>query len=193
MVRAARLGRVTALTQLLSDWRQGDLTARDRVIDVVYPELRAIASRQLAAERRNHTLQPTALVNEAYMRLAGVDRIDWRSSSHFVRIVARLMREILVDHARRRGAVKRDGGEQVTLTGVDVADNNSDVDVERLDRALAQLEQLDADKGRIVELRYFAGLTIDETALALELSPATVKRHWQAARVWLHEALRDPG
>ncbi|MBL8268181.1 sigma-70 family RNA polymerase sigma factor [Steroidobacter sp.] len=183
----------TALTKLLSDWRQGDLTARDRVIDVVYPELRAIASRQLAAERRNHTLQPTALVNEAYMRLTGVERVDWRSSSHFVRIVARLMREILVDHARRRGAVKRDGGEQVTLTGVDVPDNGSDIDVERLDGALARLEQLDADKGRIVELRYFAGLTIDETAQALEMSPATVKRHWQAARVWLHEALKDPG
>lgn len=183
----------TALTKLLADWRQGDLSARDRVIDVVYPELRAIASRQLAGERRNHTLQPTALVNEAYLRLSGVERIDWRSSSHFVRIVARLMREILVDHARRRGAAKRDGGEQVTLTSVDVPDNTDGVDVERLDAALAALEQIDPEKGRIVELRYFAGLTIDETAQALELSPATVKRHWQAARVWLHEALIEPG
>jgi RNA polymerase sigma factor (TIGR02999 family) len=180
-----------ALTQLLSDWRQGDLSARDRVIDAVYPELRALASRELAGERRNHTLQPTALVNEAYMRLSGVERIDWRSSSHFVRIVGRLMREILVDHARKRGAAKRDGGQQITLSGVDVADNSGGVDVQRLDAALARLEQIDPDKGCIVELRYFAGLTIEETARALEMSPATVKRHWQAARVWLHEALKD--
>lgn len=130
----------TALTQLLADWRQGDLSARDRVIDLVYPELRAIANRQLAAERRNHTLQPTALVNEAYLRLSGIERIDWRGSSHFVRIVARLMREILVDHARRRGAAKRDGGEQITLAGVDVPDNADGIDVGRLDTALAGLD-----------------------------------------------------
>jgi RNA polymerase sigma factor (TIGR02999 family) len=104
-------------------------------------------------------------------------------------MVAHLMRDILVDHARRRHAAKRDGGIQVTLTGIDLADRTDDVDVVRLDAALSQLEQIDAEKARIVELRYFGGLTIEETADALETSPATVKRHWQAARVWLHETL----
>ncbi len=108
-------------TSLLAAWREGDLAARDRLIGIVYPELRAIARRQLANERGDHTLQPTALVNEAYMRLSRMDRIDWHDRVHFVRMAARLMREILVDHARRHGAGKRDGGERVTLTNLDVA------------------------------------------------------------------------
>ena len=181
-----------SLTELLQAWRAGDTGARDRLVDAVYPELRAIAGRQLANERRNHTLQPTALVNEAYLRLGGVARVDWQNRTHFVRIVARLMRDILVDHARRRHAAKRDGGIRVTLTGIDIPEHSADLDVVRLDAALAQLEELDAEKARIVELRYFGGLTIEETADALDSSPATVKRHWQAARVWLHEALTSP-
>lgn len=160
------------------------------MVNVVYPELKAIASRQMAGERRNHTLQPTALVNEAYMRLSGLNAIDWQDRTHFVRVAARLMREILVDHARRRNASKRDGGERVTLTNLDFADAHGDpIDVVGLDRALTLLESLDEDKGRVVELRYFGGLTVEETAHALDISPATVKRHWQAARVWLYEAL----
>lgn len=177
-----------ALTELLSAWRQGDLAARDRLLDLLYPQLRAVASRQLAGERRSHTLQPTALVNEAFLRL-GIAQRDWADRSHFVRMAARIMRDILVDHARRRNARKRDGGVQVTLSGVDVAAEDNGLDVESLDAVLAELERIDPVKGRVVELRYFGGLTIDETATALELSPATVKRHWQAARVWLHEAL----
>jgi len=185
---------VTApLTELLRAWRKGDASARDRLIDAIYPELRAVASRQLAGERRNHTLQPTALVNEAYLRLNGAERVDWQDRNHFVRIAARIMRDILVDHARRRGAAKRDGGVQVTLTDLDLADKNATLDVVGLDTVLAQLEQIDPEKARVVELRYFGGLTINETADSLELSPATVKRHWQAARVWLHEALSALG
>lgn len=177
------------LTGLLRAWRTGDTDARDRLVNAIYPVLRAVAGRQLANERRNHTLQATALVNEAYLRLNGTERIEWQDRSHFVAIVARLMREILVDHARRRNAAKRDGGVQVTLTDFNVADRGSDVDVARLDAALQDLEQIDSQKAQVVELRYFGGLTIEETAEALNLSSATVKRHWQAARVWLHEAL----
>lgn len=180
-------------TQLLSAWRNGDAAARDRVIGAAYAELHAVADRQLAGERRSHTLQPTALVNEAYLRLSGLDRIDWRDRTHFVRVAARLMREVLVDHARRRNAAKRDGGERVTLTGLELSgEGEADaVDVLAIDAALARLEALDADKGRVVELRYFGGLTIEETAEAMELSPATVKRHWHAARAWLFDALCD--
>lgn len=179
-------------TQLLSAWRRGDAAAGDRVIGAAYAELHAVADRQLAGERRDHTLQPTALVNEAYLRLSGLERIDWRDRTHFVRVAARLMRQILVDHARRRNAAKREGGERITLSGIEPAgDAGGTIDIVAVDDALARLEALDATKGRIVELRYFGGLTIEETAEAMALSPATVKRHWQAARVWLFDALSD--
>jgi len=192
---AARLGAVNGeFTAWLSAWRQGDLAARDRLVDAVYPELRAIAQRQLGGERRAHTLQATALVNEAYLRLSGLDRIEWRDRVHFVHMAARVMREVLVDHARRRSASKRDGGERVSLTGLDLpAGDDGGIDVAALDGALDALERLDPDKARIVELRYFGGLTIEETAEALGLSPATIKRHWQVARTWLFEALSDQG
>ena len=177
-------------TQLLADWRRGDAAARERVIALAWPELRAVAGRQLAAERRGHTLQPTALVNEAYLRLSGLDRIDWNDRAHFVRVAAKLMREILVDHARRRSALKRDGGERITLDGLELSADEG-IDVVGLDAALTRLEEVDATKARIVELRYFGGLTIEETAEAIGASPATVKRHWQAARAWLFDALGD--
>lgn len=178
------------ITQLLADWRRGDATARDRMAALVLPELRAAASRQLAGERRGHTLQATALVNEAWIRLTGLQRIEWSDRAHFVRMSARLMREILVDHARRRAAQKRDGGDRITLDGLDLpAEANTGMDVVGLDAALARLEAIDATKGRIIELRYFGGLTIEETAEAMGSSPATVKRQWQAARAWLFEAL----
>lgn len=177
------------LTQLLSSWRNGDLAARDQLISAVYPQLRALAGSQLARERRNHTLQPTALVNEAFLKLASGSRIEWRDRAHFVGILAKLMREILVDHSRRKRAAKRDGGVQVTLSAIDVPDPDSEVDLEELDQVLQRLETIDPNKGRIVELRYFGGLSIEETAEALELSPATVKRHWRTARVWLHDVL----
>ena len=175
---------------MLAAWRAGDGSARDRLVAVVYPELRAIARRQLANERGDHTLQPTALVNEAYMRLSRMDRIDWQDRVHFVRMAARLMREILVDHARRHAAGKRDGGERVSLTQLDVAGSNgSDIDMLALDAALERLAEVEPARAQLVELRYFGGLTIEETAEALSISPATAKRHWQVARAWLYEAL----
>lgn len=177
------------ITSLLRDWREGDLVARDRLVAVLYPELRALADRQLRGERANHTLQPTALVNEAYLRLSGLERMDWQDRAHFVRMAARVMREVLVDHARRRQAAKRDGGHRVTLTGLDLADEGGNLDALALDTALTRLEQIDPDKARVVELRYFGGLTIEETAEAMGSSPATVKRHWQSARAWLFDAL----
>ena len=179
-------------TAWLSAWRQGDLASRDRLVDAVYPELRAIAQRQLGGERAGHTLQATALVNEAYMRLSGLERIEWQDRVHFVHMAARVMREVLVDHARRRAAHKRDGGQRVSITSLDLPDGeDGGIDVAALDGALEALERFDAEKARIVELRYFGGLTIEETAEALGSSPATVKRHWQVARTWLHDALSD--
>jgi len=174
---------------MLVAWRQGDASARDQLIGAVYPELRAVAHRQFGGERASHTLQPTALVNEVFMKLSGVERIDWQDRVHFIRVAARLMREILIDHARRRQAAKRDGGERVALTDVDASLDAPDVDLMQLNAALERLESIDPDKGRVVELRYFGGLTIEETAEALDLSPATVKRQWQAARTWLFDSL----
>ena len=166
-------------TGLLAAWRGGDLAARDRLVALVYPELRAIARRQLA--------------NEAYMRLSRLDRIDWQDRLHFVRMASRLMREILVDHARRRAAGKRDGGERVPLTLLDAtAAPAGDIDLVALDAALDRLGEVDPLRAHLVELRYFGGLTIEETAVAMEISPATAKRHWQVARAWLFETLSDP-
>jgi len=176
-------------TALLSAWRGGSDQAREQLIGLAYPELRSIARRQLAGERGNHTLQPTALVNEAYLRLSGLEQVEWQGRSHFVAIAARVMRQVLVDHARRYNAAKRDGGERITLSAVDQIQNEDGIDLEALDGALDRLESLDAVKARVVELRYFGGLTIEETAEALDLSPATIKRHWQAARAWLFDAL----
>ena len=192
VARLDRMSSVDDFTALLVAWRAGDQGARDRLVGIVYPELRAIARRQLANERGDHTLQPTALVNEAYMRLSRLDRIDWQDRVHFVRMASRLMREILVDHARRHGAGKRDGGERVPITQVDVAAPAGDIDMLALDGALDRLAAIDPARAQLVEMRYFGGLTIEETAEALSISPATAKRHWQAARAWLFEALSEP-
>lgn len=175
-------------TQLLKAWRGGDLAARDRVIALLYQELHQIAARQFGRERHEHTLQPTALVNEAYQRLAALERIDWQDRAHFCGVAARLMREVLVDHARRRQSAKRDGGERVTLF-TNLPAQGQELDVLDLENALIRLEAIAPDKARIVELRYFGGLSIEETAEAVDLSPATVKRHWQIARIWLFDAL----
>ena len=179
------------ITQLLSSWRDGDSDARDQLVATLYPELRRIAQGLFRNERANHTLQPTALVNEAWLRLSGSDSIPVEDRGHLLAIAARLMREILIDHARRRDAAKRDGGERITLSGLDVADGSGAIDLVGLDGALNRLERIDPVKARIVELRYFGGLSIEETGVATEQSPATVKRHWQAARIWLFNALDD--
>ena len=177
------------ITQLLSSWREGDADARDRLVATLYPELRRLAQGLFRNERANHTLQPTALVNEAWMRLSGAGTLRVEDRGHLLAIAARLMREILIDHARRRDAAKRDGGERITLSGLDISDEADAVDLLGLDGALGRLEQIDPVKARIVELRYFGGLSIEETGVATAQSPATVKRHWQAARIWLFNAL----
>lgn len=179
-------------TQLLQAWRGGDLAARDRLVGLLYQELHVLADRQFGRERREHTLQPTALVNEAYQRLAALDRIDWQDRAHFIGVAARLMREILIDHARRRQAGKRDGGERVTLVTNLPAQENA-LDVLDLENALQRLEAIAPDKARVVELRFYGGLSIEDTAEAMSLSPATVKRHWQTARIWLFDALNASG
>ncbi|MCK9489517.1 MAG: sigma-70 family RNA polymerase sigma factor [Xanthomonadales bacterium] len=184
------------ITQLLAAWREGDAQARDHLLACLYPELRRLAGQLFRRERSDHTLQPTALVHEAWLRLSGSASIDQVDRGHLLAITARLMRQILIDHARRRSRHKRDGGQRLTLSQIGAADSGADgqadtVDLIALDAALEQLEQIDAQKARIVELRYFSGLSIEETAQALASSPATVKRHWQAARLWLYQALQD--
>ena len=164
------------------------MAARDRLVGLLYQELHTLADRQFGRERREHTLQPTALVNEAYQRLAALDRIDWQDRAHFIGVAARLMREILIDHARRRQAGKRDGGERVTLFTNLPAQENA-LDVLDLENALQRLEAIAPDKARVVELRFYGGLSIEDTAEAMGISPATVKRHWQTARIWLFDAL----
>lgn len=178
------------VTAWLQAWRNGDGNARDRLVQALYPELRRQAELLFRRERVGHTLQPTALVNEAWLRLSGMGAIRSEDRGHLLGVTAHLMREILVDHARRRGAAKRDGGERVTLSRIDpAAGGEAGVDLVDLDDALRRLEAVDAVKARVVELRYFGGLGIEETADAIGVSPATVKRHWQAARAWLFDAL----
>ncbi len=182
---------VADVTQLLSAWREGDAQARDRLIVELYPELRRLAAQLFRAERVNHTLQPTALVNEAWLRLAGGGAPALDDRAHLFAVTARLMREILIDHARSRRRLKRDGGERVTLSSAEISGAEHDPELLDLDAALARLEEVDAGMARIVELRYFGGLGIDEVGMVTGQSPATVKRHWQAARLWLFHALND--
>src|SRR5436190_6942734 len=186
-------GPASQVTLLLRDWQAGDGTALDRLMPLVYDELRLIAARHLSRERRD-LLQTTALVNEAYLKLVDQRRVDWQNRAHFFAIAARLMRRILLDDARRRRRDKRGGGAiqaSIDDVAVAVAANPVDqVDVIALDGALNELEQLDPDQGRIVELRFFGGLTVEETAAVMAISPATVKREWAMAKAWLYPRLK---
>lgn len=176
------------VTRLLRDWRRGDNTARDRLMPLVYDDLRRVAQRHMTLEGSDATLQATALVNEAYLRLIEVD-IDWQDRVHFFALAAGMMRRILVDRARRRRAKKR-GGEERPVTLVDVADGGRPVeDLLALDQALKELETVDPRKCRVLELRYFGGLTTDETAVALDLSKATVERDLRSAKAWVTSRL----
>jgi RNA polymerase sigma factor (TIGR02999 family) len=178
------------ITQLLTDYRGGKREALDLLLPAVYGELRAMAARYLRAEREGHTLQPTALVHEAYVRLADQRDVEWRNRAHVLGVAAQIMRRLLVDHARTRGRQKRGAGLNIPLDGVDVAaPGESDVDLVVLDGALDRLAALSAQQGRIVELRYFGGLSIEETAEVLGVSTMTVKRGWAMARAWLHREL----
>jgi RNA polymerase sigma-70 factor, ECF subfamily len=181
------------ITRLLQSWQQGNREAFDQLIPLVYDELRLLASRQLANEWRANRLQTTAVVSEAYVKLFGQREVDWQNRGHFFAIAAQLMRRILVDHARRERRRKHGGG----VTHVAIAEVREvpapttvdAVDVLALDRALEKLKHLDPEQARIVELRFFGGLSIEETAAALRISPATVKRDWAVAKGWLHAEL----
>ena len=178
------------VTGLLLKWNEGDAKAREQLIAAVYQELRKLAARSLRAERAGHTLQPTALVHEAYQRLIDQRSVQWQNRAHFFGVAAGLMRRILVDHARRRNAQRRGGGaEKVQVDDGAGAVAPRDVDLVALDLALSELASFDPQQARIVELRFYGGLTLDETAEALEISAATVSREWTMARAWLRGAM----
>jgi RNA polymerase sigma factor (TIGR02999 family) len=180
------------VTALLGDWSRGDRTALNQLLPLVYSELRRVAARQLRRERAGHTLQPTALVHEVYIRLVDQRQVDWQNRAHFFGVAANVMRRILVDHARRHGAIKR--GDGLPTVSIDEARNVAASDgmpVLALDQALDRLEKVDAELARIVELRAFGGLTIEEAAHVLSVSPSTAKRDWRTAKAWLTRELGD--
>jgi RNA polymerase sigma factor (TIGR02999 family) len=177
------------VTALLRAWRDGHPAAADQLLEVVYRDLHRQAERYMRAQPPGHTLQATGLVHEAYLRLVDRDPVDWNGRAHFFGVAAKAMRSILVDHARARGAAKRGGGaDPLTLEDVEAV-AGGEVRVLDLDEALSRLAELDPRKGSLVELRYFGGLSIEETAEVLGLSPATVKREWRTARAWLRREL----
>jgi RNA polymerase sigma factor (TIGR02999 family) len=181
---------VSDVTNLLLSWGHGDAAALERLIPVVYDELRRVARRHLQREAPGHALQATALVHEVYLRLVDVDRLALHGRTHFFAVASGLMRQILVDHARRQRADKRGGGAtMVSLDAVSPAAQPTSVDLLALDEALEALSSIDARQCRVVELRFFAGLNIDETAEALGISPATVEREWALAKAWLFRRL----
>ncbi|HEX6184756.1 MAG TPA: sigma-70 family RNA polymerase sigma factor [Pyrinomonadaceae bacterium] len=179
------------VTRLLREARAGDRAALDELLPLVYRELRQIAARHLAQERPGHTLQATALVHEAYLRLIDQHSVDWRNRAHFFSIAAEMMRRVLVNHAVGRRAQKRGAGETLlSLDEVVSFPNRQDVDLILLDEALTRLAELDPLQARIVEMRFFAGLTIEEVAEVLGVSDSEVKREWRSARAWLTTQLK---
>ena len=182
------------VTRLLAAWSKGDRSALDKLFPLVHAELRRIAQRQMSRERPGHTLQATALVNEAYIKLAGQDGFEWHDRAHFFAVCAQVMRHILIDHARTRARDKRGGGAvQVSLNEAAVMVVQEAADFVALDEALCALEAVDQQKGRIVELRYFGGLSIEETARILKISPRTVRREWRRAKAWLYRMVSERG
>jgi RNA polymerase sigma factor (TIGR02999 family) len=178
------------VTELLRSWGNGDQSAADRLMPLVYDELRRLAHRYMRRENPGHTLQTSALVNEAYVRLVDQSKIQWESRAHFFGIAAHLMRQILVDQARRRNVAKRGGDAiRVSLNEGTVAVQEQSASVMALDDALKTLEQIDPRKSRIVELRFFGGMSIEETAETLKVSPGTVMREWTFARAWLRQEM----
>jgi RNA polymerase sigma factor (TIGR02999 family) len=194
------------VTQLLAQWRDGDERAFAELSALMYEELRQLAQRHLRRERSDHTIQKTALVNEAFVRLVGQQSVDWQSRAHFIGLASKLMRRVLVDYARARLADKRGGGAGVlsldemaapeadeapdaTPTALQHLDAHTQEEVSAIDQALQRLEQIDARQAQIVEMRYFGGLTVEQTAEAIGISAATVKREWTLARAWLRREL----
>lgn len=180
------------VSKLLVNWRRGDQGAREALIPLVYNELRRLARLHLRRERPDHTLQSAALVHEAYLRLIRQDHPQWQNRAHFFGVAAQLMRHILVDHARNRAAAKRGAGAPRLSLDEEVAlPQARDVDIVALDDALNRLAGLDVQQSRVVELRFFGGLSIEETSVVLGISPATVKREWATARAWLQREMKN--
>jgi RNA polymerase sigma factor (TIGR02999 family) len=182
------------VTGLLAAAREGDRDAADRLMQALYQDLRRKAAAFLRRERPGHTLQPTALVHETYLRLVDQDRVAWKNRAHFLGVAAQMMRRILVDHARNRRAGKRGGGAvRVTLDEALARSTPREIDLVALDEALDALAAVDAELARVVDLRAFGGLTVEETAEVLQVSPATVKRHWSFASAWLRSRMAGQG
>lgn len=180
------------VTQLLADWSRGDAAALDRLMPLVYEELRSLARHYLRRERAGHTLQTTALVNEAYLRLVGKPGAHWQNRAHFFAVSAQVMRHILVDHARGHARAKRGGAlTRLSLDGAAEMSPERAGELLALDEALRALEEVDARRSRVVELRYFGGLSIEETAEVLQVKPITVSRDWRWAKAWLYRALTE--
>lgn len=178
------------LTNLLDDWKQGDRSALQKLTPLIYDELRRIAHRYARRERNGHTLQTTALINEAYVRLAGNESPDWQNRQHFFAVTAQVMRHILIDHARRRRSLKHGGvAAQVSLSEATAMTDERAAELIALDEALAELAALDSRKAKVVQLRYFGGLSLEETAEALGMSLMTVRRDWRAAKAWLFKTV----
>src|SRR5882724_7263300 len=177
-------------TQLLINLTKGDRSQRDALLPLIYTELRSLAANYLQRERVDHTLQPTALVHEAYLRLVDQTRVNWQNRAHFFGVAAQMMRRILVDHARAQLANKRGGEfEKISWDETVVGELEANAGLIELDEALQELAAVDEFKGRIVELRYFGGLTVEETAEALGVTPITIKRHWRLAKAFLFDKL----
>ena len=192
MVREGVLGASSPgdVTALLLAWKDGSSEALDELTPIVYSELRTLARHHLRGERRDHSLQPTALTHEAFLRLFGTRKVEWQNRAHFFAVASQLMRRVLVEHARKQGAAKRGAGAtRVTLGDAEGPTTSVDVDVVALHEALDRLEAIDSRQSRIVELRYFGGLSTEEVAEVLGVSPATVKREWRVAKLWLRRAL----
>jgi RNA polymerase sigma-70 factor (ECF subfamily) len=177
------------VTRLLRQLRSGDQDAAGKLISAVYAELRQVAARAMRNERPGHTLQPTALVHEAFLKLAGSADVEWRDRAHFFGVAARLMREILVDYARQKGAAKRGSGVRITLDDSLLIAEDRLADAVAIDEVVQRLEALDPRQGHIVELRFFGGLSVEEVAEVMGISSPTVKREWQSAKAWLHREL----
>lgn len=178
------------LTALLIAWSKGQTDAPSELFEAVYEELRRLAAAHLRRENRGHSLAPTVLVHEAYLKLVDQQQVRWQNRAHFFALAARIMRRILVDHARARGAAKRGAGARISLADIDVAGAAPDVDLLALDAALGKLTAIDRRQTEVVELRFFGGLTVDETAEVLGVAPITVKREWALARAWLFRELQ---
>ncbi len=180
------------ITQLLADWSAEETGAAANLVPAIYAELRRLARQYLQRERGDHTLQPTALVHEAYLRLAGGKRMQWKNRAHFFAVASQLMRRVLIDHARAHVAAKRGGrATKIELDEADFPPAERPANLLALDEALTELAAIDSRKARVVELRFFGGLTVEETAQAMDLNPATVRRDWTFAKAWLHRSLRD--